>query len=194
MGGDGTTRSLARHSLRELGLSDEAAQVLLEIRAELDAEYRERFLEMAQALNRQASALERLQSTVQTLVKHVEPSLAAASPAAFRVADGGEEPDLASALVIAQDPIAAGYTLTQADLANALQVTGPDISEFVRAFKLNEDEDCAIMVRRGKRTLYNYRPETARRIREVAEGPPAELNKTQTRVLRRIQRRLGIQY
>lgn len=69
----------------------------------------------------------------------------------------GEQADLPSAVVVA-DPIAAGYALTQTNLAEALNLSIADVSELVRAFKLKQD-DCAVTVRKGQRSdTANYHP------------------------------------
>ena len=76
---------------------------------------------MVATMKEQASALDRIQETLRVLVQAVNPSLSAQVPPAVRVASDGENPDLASAVVVA-DPIGQGYVLSQAKLALALDV------------------------------------------------------------------------
>jgi hypothetical protein len=79
-----------------------------------------------------------LQTTLSLLVEKMAPEIKDRIPVALRVARDGETPDVTSAVLVA-DPIATGYTMTQADLAAALGLSQPDVSVFVRAFKLNEE-------------------------------------------------------
>jgi len=156
----------ADRALDEMDLPGEAKDALRNIKAIVDAQYRDRFLEMAQALHRQAAALERIQSTLSILVEHLEPSLKDKIPVAFNIA-GDDEPDLATALVIA-DPIGAGYTLCQADIARATGLPDPGVSVLVRAFRLRSDELLAVGVRRGQgKALYNYHPRVVERLRHL---------------------------
>lgn len=174
---------------KRLGLSPEVAKKLTEIQAEVSGAYRDTLIEMMQALNRQASALERIQRTLEILIEHTAPQLKGQAPAAFRVAADGESPDVASALVVA-DPIAAGYTMTQADLARALGISGPDASILARAFKLEEDPDCAVVVRGGKNKTVNYHPRAARRFRELVAKPPRGISTRAEKTAERVRRKL----
>ncbi len=172
-----------------LGLSPEVAKKLTEIQAEVSGAYRDTLIEMMQAVNRQASALERIQQTLEILIEHMAPQLKGQAPAAFRVAGDGESPDVASALVVA-DPIAAGLTMTQADLARATGISGPDTSILARAFKLEDDPDCAVVVRGGRHKTVNYHPRAVRRFRELVAKPTHGLTVRATRTADRVRREL----
>ena len=110
---------------------------------------------------------------------------------AIRPSDGETEPDLATAFVVA-DPIAAGYTLTQAEIAKALTLTEPDVSVLVRAFKLPEDGNCAVIVRKGKsgRNVVNYHPKAIERFRALVAKPPAGLSTSNRRLVERVRAKL----
>jgi len=167
--GDGRRSSdvvdLAERGLDALGLPEAARRELAGIKAALDEQYRDRFLEMAEALNRQAAALERIQTTLSILVEHIAPNLGGTAPVAFRVARDGEQSDLASTVVTA-DPIGAGFTLTQADIGRALGLSEADVSILLRAFKLRAEERLAVEVRSGKRSLFNYHPRAVEALRQ----------------------------
>lgn len=183
---------LADRDLDELALPDDVTQSLRRIKAIVDAEYRERFIEMAQALHRQAAALERVQTTLQILVQHLQPTIRDTVPAAFRVASRAEEPDLATALVVA-DPIALGFTLRQLDVAKALGISAPDTSRLLRALKLNKDPDCAIEVRRGQgNALVNYHPRVVTRIAELLQDGPPEKQPSLKRIFQQVADNLGL--
>lgn len=184
---------LSRRGLERLGISPETQRVLLEIKAEVDVAYSERFAEMASAINRQAAILERIQRTLEVLIEAVAPTLAGRLPAAVRVVPPDEEPDLASAVVVA-DPIGAGFTLSQANIADALGLPQPDVSVLIRAFRLHEDPESAVAVRRGGdkgRTILNYRPEVIDRFRQLVRNPPADFPKKHRARLSRVARQLG---
>jgi hypothetical protein len=156
---------LAERDLDALGLPEAARRELAGIKAALDEQYRDRFLEMAEALNRQAAALERIQTTLSILVEHIAPNLSGTAPVAFRVSRDGEDSDLASTVVTA-DPIGAGFTLTQADIGRALGLSEADVSILLRALKLRDDERLAVEVRSGKRSLFNYHPRVVEALRQ----------------------------
>jgi hypothetical protein len=142
----------------------------------------------------QASALERIQTTLGILVKHLAPKLEGQLPAAVRVVGDGEAPDLASALVIA-DPIGAGFTMNQAEVAKAVGITQADASVLLRAFQMNKDGTCAVIVRPGgdkKREVVNYHPRTLDRFREILSKPPGGLDANQKSSLKRARAKLGI--
>jgi hypothetical protein len=131
--------SAAGKVIGELRLSRPVASALKDIQAEVADAYRDRFIEMMDVLRQQTSTLARIQETLHVLVQAVRPELAGTVPAAMRVARDGEGADLASTLVVA-DPIGAGYTLSQVDLAKALGLPhATDIWILVRAFKLDEN-------------------------------------------------------
>lgn len=146
---------------------------------------------MAEALNRQAAALERIQTTLSILVEHIAPSLGGVAPVAFRVAGDGEDPDLASAVVTA-DPIGAGYTLTQADIGRALAVSEVDVSILLRAFKLRDDGRLAVEVRSGRRSLFNYHPRAVEALRQRVLDPGATVPSRDRSSLKRARRALGV--
>jgi len=184
---------LGEKNLEDLGLSPEVVDILTDIRATVDEQYRERFVEMAQAINRQAAALERIQTTLTILVESLAPQLKESVPVAFRMARADEEPDLASALVMA-DPIGAGFTLTQADVARALKLTDVDVSYLIRDFGVRDDPDLAVQVRRGKgRPLYNYHRRVVDRLRELVQAPPEKkLKKTTQQAMARALKAWGL--
>ncbi|MBK6461916.1 MAG: hypothetical protein IPF92_13005 [Myxococcales bacterium] len=178
-------------ALEELRLSPPVANALRAVQAEIADAYRDRFIEMTEALRQQASALNRIQETLRVLVAHVAPSLTGQLPAAVRVAGPGEEPDLASMLVVA-DPIGAGYTLSQVDLAKALGLpNASDVSVLVRAFKLDEEGEAAVVVRRGKRNkIVNYHPRAVEKLRTLILSPPSGLDADQRATIQRVRRKL----
>ncbi|MCB9554382.1 MAG: hypothetical protein H6705_21330 [Myxococcales bacterium] len=186
-----TRPDLAHASLDQLDLSPETRAALRDIKAELDAAYREQITEMASALNRQAKALDRIQTTLHLIVRHLEPTLAAAIPPVLRVAESDEAPDLASAVVIA-DPVAAGFTLSQANVADALGLSAPDVSVLIRHFKLHQDPAFAVTVRRGRdKSIVNYRPAVIEAFRERVQATspatvPENLKSRLTRVAARL--------
>lgn len=185
---------ISSKSIDQLPVLPEVKDALKDIQAEVAIAYREGFVEMVRAIRQQASVLERIQTTLGILVKHLDPRLEGQLPAAVRVARDGESPDLASALVVA-DPIGAGFTMSQADVAKALGITQADASVLVRAFKLNKDESCAVIVRPGgdkKREVVNYHPRTLDRFRELLVKPPSGLDSNQKSSLKRARTKIGI--
>ena len=96
-------------AIDELGLPPELSSALKGIQADLAEDYRASFLAMVETLNRQASALDRIQTTLNILVQHLAPQLVKSLPVpvALQQAKEGAEPDIATALVVA-DPIGAG--------------------------------------------------------------------------------------
>lgn len=181
---------LASGAIAALGLSTEVSATLDRIQAELNAAYQKSFIEMVEAIQRQASALERLQTTLNLLVERLDPDIKNLIPAVLRVAQDHETPDITSRVVVA-DPIATGYTMTQADLASALGLTQPDVSVFVRAFGLTEDGECAVVVRKGsKQPTVNYHPRAIARFRELVASPPTMLTQEQKKILSRVRSRL----
>lgn len=183
--------SLASGAIAGLGLKPEINAALQSIHAELTAGYQKHFIKMVEAITRQASALERLQITLNLLVERLDPDIKNLIPAVLRVAQDHETPDITSRVVVA-DPIATGYTMTQADLASALGLTQPDVSVFVRAFGLVEDGECAVVVRKGKLPTVNYHPRAVDRFRELVTSPPATLTDKQKEILSRVRRRLRL--
>jgi hypothetical protein len=184
---------LATQAVRGLGLDPAAESALDEIRAELAADYQARFLELTAAVNRQASSLERIQETLRLLVKHVAPTLEGSTPVAVRIAARGENPDIASALVVA-DPIGMGFTLSQSDVARALRLpNAADLSVLVKRLKLNENGRYAVIVRRGKSGEFvNYHPDVVDEIRRlVLAGAPKGLDKVTAAAFARVGKKLS---
>jgi hypothetical protein len=183
--------SLAASAIETLDIGDEAKAALRAILAELAAQYQQSFLLMLETQRTQASALDRLQTTLQLLVEKIAPEIKDRIPVPIRLADGGERPDLTSAVVVA-DPMAAGYTMSQAELAKALGLPQPDVSVLVRAFKLNDDEECAVLVRRGlKSEIANYHTRAIEKFLAHVNSPPSDLDLNQKSALERVKRRLA---
>jgi hypothetical protein len=181
---------LATYAIDRLDLSPEIKTVLVAIQANVTAAYQKNFVEMVETIRRQASALERLQTTLTLLVEKLAPEIKDRIPVALRVAEDGEQPDITSPVLVA-DPIATGYTMTQADLSSALGLTPPDVSVFVRAFKLTDDGDCAVVVRKGrKQATVNYHPRAIERFRALVTTPPPKMTEDQSKILARVRRRL----
>jgi hypothetical protein len=173
-------------SISELGLSPEVEDALRDVVASLGEDYRDAFVEMAQAINRQASALDRIQATLNVLVSKVIPEHDDRIPAAVSVAPQGTRADLAHAIIVA-DPIGAGYTLSQEALARALGITQTDVSILERALKLREDGSCAVVVRKGlHHDTVNFNARAIARFRElVANAQESSLNGNQKSALKR---------
>ena len=92
---------ISEGSVRRLGLSPETEEALNDIKTALADDYRESFIEMIKAINKQASALDRIQTTLHILAKHINPTFADSLPAFVRVAGDGEDLDVANAVVVA---------------------------------------------------------------------------------------------
>lgn len=90
------------------------------------------------------------------------------------------------------DPIAAGYTLGQNDIARALGITQPEVSVLGRAFKLSSFEGCAVTVRKGAkgREMVNYHRRAIDKFRDLVANPPSGLTREQQRALARVRERL----
>ena len=191
---DGKTTDISTKALDQLPLQPAVKEVLRDLQAEVADAYREGFVEMVQAIRQQASVLERIQTTLAILVKHLDPRLEGQLPAAVRVAGDGESPDLATAVVVA-DPIGAGFTMSQAEIAKAIGISPADASILLRAFQLSKDETCAVVVRPGdnkRRAVVNYHPSTIDRFRKLTRSPPSGLDSSQKAAIRRVRARLGI--
>lgn len=180
---------LGDRGIEALPLNEDAKRALRNIRAEMNDAYQEAFLELTATQRSMLSILERMQETFLLVLQQIAPTLAGTAPIAMRVAMDGAKPDLASAVVIA-DPIAKGYTLCQADIAQALGLTQPDVSVLVRAFKLTEDADCAVVVRTGKKTLVNYHPRAVDRFRKLLADPPRGLTGAANAAVQRARKSL----
>lgn len=67
-----------------------------------------------------------------------------------------------------------------------------DLGVVLKAFKLQDDGDCAVTVRAGKaRKIINYHPRTLKRLRALLVSPPDGLDSAQAGALKRLRARLG---
>ena len=178
------SRDVQREAVRRLGLSPEVQDALLAVQAEIDASYKDKLVETMQAVNRLTAAVDRMQRTLEVLIENVHPELKSKVPPALRIAGPGEEADLASVAVVA-DPLALGYTLSQADLARLLNVTPADMSVLVRAFKLDADPDYAVVVRSAGRRIVNFQAAAAERFLTLLDDPPTDLTANEKAAVRR---------
>ena len=193
--GNTKVQELSGPAIDSLNLSPDVSRALKDVQAELADAYREGFLAMVEAINTQASAIKRIQASLDLLIRHTKPELAdqlpAVVPAVVRIARDGEEPDLASALVVA-DPIGAGYTLSATAFSKVLGISTGDFSILAKAFKLSSDGNCAVVVRKGgtHHTIVNYHPRAVQRVRELIATPPPGLTSDQKSALRRVVKRM----
>lgn len=188
---DDSSLSLAATAIERLNVGEEAKQALRAILTEVAAQYQQSFILMLETQRKQASALDRLQTTLQLLIEKIAPEIKDRIPVPIRLANEGERADLTSAVVVA-DPMAAGFTMSQAQLAKALGLPQADVSILVRAFKLNEDENCAVVVRRGSNAeISNYHARAIDRFRDLVAAPPARLDANQRSALERVKKRIG---
>jgi len=180
---------LGRHRRPMDGRSPEVSELLRERQRDLEATWAERFLEVAGAIQRQAAVLERMQRTMEVLVEAVKPELSGKAPVAIRVAAADERPDLASPVVVA-DPIGAGYTLSQADIARSLGIIQPDASILIRHMKLNQESHVAVAVRwgAGRGDVVNYRPVATEQLRAWICEDHSGLPQTVARAVERARR------
>lgn len=187
----GDVEDLASRSIEALKVSESVKTALKDIQAELLDAYREAFVEMVETMKKQASQLDRIQTTLNILVQHLEPKLEGKLPVAFTVAKPGTEADVATAVIVA-DPIGSGFTLSQRELSDALGVSQVDVSILVRGFKLTQDGECAVRVRQGGRNeMVNYHPRAVARFRELVANPPSGLKADELSALRRVRARLA---
>lgn len=181
---------LGAERLEDLDVSEPVRDAIRQVQIELAESYRDSFMAMVKAMNDQASALNRIQETLNILVKAVKPELEGQLPPAVRVAGPDEQVDIATAFVVA-DPIGAGFTMSQTALAQALGVPQSDVSILSRAFRLHDDERCALVVRRGRqRDVINYHPRAVARFRELVASPPKGLSKSAGAALKRVRKRM----
>jgi hypothetical protein len=181
-------RTLVQAALAKTELTEPVQAEIEAIRSELDAAYRDRFIEMTQALGRQASALDRILHTLEMLVEHSAPELRGKLPG-LRLAEPGEDADIAT---IAADPIAAGYSLSQQALAASLNCSQSDVSVLLSEHPLKEDPKFAVVVRRGKqREIVNYHARAIDELRRLIEKPPASLGTRGLKAVVRIRKRRG---
>jgi hypothetical protein len=186
-----STVDISAKAIDKLSVSPEVKAVLKDIQGEVADAYRDGFVAMVQAIKQQESVLDRIHTTLAILVKHLAPQLEGQIPAAIRIASSGEDPDLASAVVVA-DPIGSGYSLSQTDVATALGISPNDVSALIRAFKLSEDGTCAVVVRRGKKHRFvNYHARALERLAELVRTPPSGLDPSLKNVLTRARRAIS---
>jgi hypothetical protein len=125
------------------------------------------------ALAEQGRVLAEIQATLARLVVAV---------------NGGSEVRVGA--VARLDPIGAGYTLSQRDLAERLGLPPSYISALVRAFGLDEDPRLSVTVRSGTRRLVNYHPDVVERFRELLASPPAGLDDRAQHTVKQARSRL----
>lgn len=187
--------TVGRKAVESLGLSAGAQQALQAVEDEIAAAYRDRLIDLTEAVRQQAAAMARIQETLNILVRVLAPGEAASLPTAFRVARPDESVDVATITAIeVADPIGAGYTLSQRDIATVLGIQESDVSILVRAFKLREVEGCAMVVREGKNArnpLVNFHRRAIERFQELLSAPPDDLDRDAKSALRRATQALG---
>lgn len=135
--------------------------------------------EVLNALREQEAALRQMQATLDKLLQ------ASAAPRAGE----GRGPMLAAVAVV--DPTKAGFALSQRDLAEHLSLPPSYVSALVRAFKLDEDTDCAMVVRPGPKKLVNYHTRAVERFVELLDSPPEGLDTRAQRVVEQARHRRG---
>lgn len=187
----GKPPELAGRSAKDLGLSPEVQAALTGIQAELADAYREGFTEMVRAIQEQASALNRIQNTLNLLFKHLAPSIADQAPPVLRVSDSPEDADLASAVIVA-DPIGQGFTLSLTSLAKAIGVSPSDLGIVVKALKLNNRPGLSVAVRNGYRNaITNYHSKAIEAFRAVIlETSLSALSGNDRSALQRLKKKL----
>jgi hypothetical protein len=88
------------------------------------------------------------------------------------------------------DPIGQGFTLSQATLAKVLGISSADVSILSKAFKLDKDAGCAVVVRSGPRNkIVNYNERSIERFRELVKDPPQDLDPTAEAAVVRVRRK-----
>jgi hypothetical protein len=177
---------------KTLELSLPVREALRDIQVELADAYRDGFTEIVKAVQAQASALDRIQNTLNLLIKALAPAVAEQAPPLIRVAGPGESPDLASAVVVA-DPIGQGFVLSLTNLAKSMGVSAADLGSVVNALKLHEKQDLAVVCRNGRHNrLVNYHPRAADEFKRIiADTQLTELTGNEQSALRRLKEKLG---
>ena len=186
--------NLFEHDLKGLGLSEESRDILISLRAAMNQEYQERFLEMSQALNRQAAALERIQGSLAIVIEAMDLDVSKKLPVAFGTVTTAEESDVAT-VKVAADPIGMGFTLCGEDIARALRIDGGAVSALIQGLKLRDDPALAIAIRQGtgsQNTLYSYREAVVDRLRECIHSPPEKLSQNARAAMARARRKMGL--
>ena len=183
-------RTLVGAALAKTNLPAAVREEVEGIRADLDAEYRDRFIAMTNAISRQASALDRIQHTLELLLEHAAPELRGRIPG-LTVAPEGAEADLATVKnAVAADPIGAGYSLGQQAIADALQCSQSDISVLLRGLALKNKPALAVVVRRGPtREIVNYHRRVIDELLRVIEKPPHGASPVMLKAIDRIRRK-----
>lgn len=174
----------------QLKVSDASKEILAAIAVEVNAAYRDNFERMLQSLQDIAEGQKRLLSTLAVLIKAIEPKLEKDLSAAVAIAMPGERPDIATTLVLA-DPSAAGYTLTQGDLAKSVGLTHAEVSILTRAFRLDEDSAYALKIPHGKKNVVKFRATSAARLVELISAPPMPLSDRAARAVKTARAKLG---
>ncbi len=181
---------LQESNLKGLAVSPEIREALLKIQAELTASYRESFVTMSQAISRQASALERIQTTLELVLRSVAPTVAGQAPAVLRVAAADEDVDVASAVVVS-DPIGSGFTLSLTSLSKAMGLSPSDVGILVRPLGLVSDGACAVVVRKGAQELVNYHPRAIERFMRLVASAPDGMPRNARSAVDRVRRKLA---
>lgn len=181
-------RSLVAAALAKTSMPAEVQDEIAAIRAELDAQYRDRFIEMTGAIAKQASALDRILATLEMLVEHASPELKGRVPG-LRLAEPGGKADLAT---VAADPIGAGYSLSQQAIADALQCSPSDVSVLLGEHPIKDQPELAVVVRRGKqREIVNYHQRAVEYLVRIIDKPPAGASSKMRKAIDRIKRKRG---
>jgi hypothetical protein len=183
---------IASQRAKQLKLSAPVQAALNGIQAELAEAYRESFTEMVHAIQEQASALNRIQNTLNLLFQRLAPDFADQAPPVVRVAKADEKADLASAVVVA-DPIGQGFTLSLANLAKAIGVSPTDLGTLVKALKLNNRPGFSVVVRSGPHSaIANYHVRAIEEFRRIIRETSASTltDKNERSALERLKKRL----
>lgn len=193
---DDAPLSLASHAIDRLDLPDDIKATLRALQAEISLAYQRSHIEMVQTMKLQASAIQRMQATLEMLVSKLDPDASLKIPTPIRIVEDRNDADLSTPLVLA-DPMAAGYVMTQADLARTLRLSQPTVSVLVRAFRLRDESGCAVIVRRGNNAATettNYHPRAVEKFMQYVNDPPGwELKTEEKSALRKARRDLGLE-
>lgn len=183
-------KTLVGAALAKTAVPLEVREEIEGIRRDLDAQHREQFIKMTDAISRQASALDRIQRTLELLLEHSAPDLKGRIPGLL-VAPDGVDADLATLPAkVAADPIGAGYSLSQQGIADALNCSSADISILLKWHPLKRKPELAVVVRRGKtQEVVNYHRRAVDELLRVIEKPPSTASREMLGAIDRIQRR-----